>query len=438
MQRKQQLHEPITFVLYNLFLFWLLIGSHAFVTNSLRHARHDRLLSQSSIFSLSATVEDETDTIANKSRKIKRHGGIIGFGAPILAASDGNTIVSASVNENNKDDVDGGESCDNNNEPCDEDEDEDRQGGEDQSQEEGKSRRANAAMLQQLKNSSSSSTRSRKNVSESKQRRGQRETSVGERRTGAASRARAGSGGLGKLIGNIRTSAAAAAAIQKKKEGSGSTNIDDNKRDDDESRASTGYFIDKGVISQLSTPMVLPAEPKRRASIIPQQLPLFRSSVVPKEHIKYYMSVDIAQQSDDADIADLRLSVFGNNNVDSKMKWIEKTCEVLKQRRKMGTTCLTACVNFVDANRWMLGSLECSTHEVSDCLFLLRFPFLLFPYFTLNTSLYTLNSFITSNMQFVGTELGLRRPASSIMYITEVAVSAKLRRSGIGKMLMKV
>jgi predicted acetyltransferase len=34
------------------------------------------------------------------------------------------------------------------------------------------------------------------------------------------------------------------------------------------------------------------------------------------------------------------------------------------------------------------------------------------------------------------TELGLRRPPGSIMYITEVAVSPKTRRSGAGEMLL--
>lgn len=396
MQRKQQLQDPIIFVLHNLFLFWLLIGSNAFfVTHTLHHAKHDRLSSQSSVFSLLATIENESDTIANNSRKAQRHGRIIGIVAPTHVASNVSTSTSASGSEDNKN-VDSDESCDDNNEHCDEGSRDD----EDRSQEETESIRAHASMLQRLKNSSSN--RSRKNVSESMKRRDQRETSVGQRRTGSASRARAGSSGIGKLIGNVRTSAAAAAAMKKKKEGSGSKKVDVNKRDgDDESRASTGHSIKKGVKPQLITHMVLPSTIKRGANIIAQRLPLFRSSVVPKAQLKYYMSIDVAEKSDDASIADLRLSVFGDHDVNWKNQWINKTCKQLEKRREMGTTCLTACVNYVDANRWMIGTLECSTHE------------------------------------FAETELGLRRPASSIMYITEVAVSAKVRRSGAGKMLMK-
>ena len=38
----------------------------------------------------------------------------------------------------------------------------------------------------------------------------------------------------------------------------------------------------------------------------------------------------------------------------------------------------------------------------------------------------------------MGSELGMRRPVGSIFYVTEVAVSPKTRRSGAGKLLMKV
>ena len=83
------------------------------------------------------------------------------------------------------------------------------------------------------------------------------------------------------------------------------------------------------------------------------------------------MSVRVALPSSDAEIANLRLSVFSDYSMDQRKEWIDRSCEVIHQRRLKGAMCLSASVNYIDEktcgiHRWIIGSAECSTHEVSD------------------------------------------------------------------------
>lgn len=116
------------------------------------------------------------------------------------------------------------------------------------------------------------------------------------------------------------------------------------------------------------------------------------------------ISVTMALPCDDAAIANLRLSVFSDFSEDLRKKFCQRSCEVLNRRRQNGATCLVArgsAQPHRDDNERIIGSVECSTHE------------------------------------FTNTELGRRRPVGTIMYVTEVAVSPKSRRSGVGTVLLK-
>lgn len=115
------------------------------------------------------------------------------------------------------------------------------------------------------------------------------------------------------------------------------------------------------------------------------------------------LTVRVAFPEDDLDIAHLRLSVFSDFTQEQVRQYRIRACEVLNSRRMKGASCLVASTHSSTsmADHKIAGSLEISTHE------------------------------------FDGTDLGSMRPKGSILYITEVAVSPAVRKSGIGTKLMK-
>lgn len=122
------------------------------------------------------------------------------------------------------------------------------------------------------------------------------------------------------------------------------------------------------------------------------------------DFISNQISVRMALPCDDIAIANLRLSVFSDFSEDLRNQFCQRSCEVLSKRRKHGAICLVArrCAPSNTPNiEWIVGGVECSTHE------------------------------------FKNTELGKQRPEGTIMYVTEVAVSPNSRRSGVGTMLLK-
>jgi len=189
-----------------------------------------------------------------------------------------------------------------------------------------------------------------------------------------------------------------------------------------------------------AVPATLATEPG--TILIPQKAVLSRKSLIFKNRLRDHISINVAKESNDAEIANLRLSVFSDYSMDQRKEWIDKSCEVIRSRRLKGATCLSASVNYIDdthissddyygegendyvcaddegvksisgqsnsrakyleTRNWIVGSIECSTHE------------------------------------FHNSALGMRRPAGSILYITEVAVSPRTRRSGAGELLLKV
>ncbi len=113
--------------------------------------------------------------------------------------------------------------------------------------------------------------------------------------------------------------------------------------------------------------------------LIPQRAVLSRTSLIFKNRLKDHISINVANESNDAEIANLRLSVFSDYSMAQRKEWIDKSCEVIRKRRLKGANCLAASVNYIDdshsgdddkedkyleTRNWIIGSIECSTHEV--------------------------------------------------------------------------
>lgn len=124
----------------------------------------------------------------------------------------------------------------------------------------------------------------------------------------------------------------------------------------------------------------IPQIPKPGTILLPQKAPLSKTSDISKPNLKDHISITVARpEVNDAEIANLRLSVFNEYSIENNRKeWIGMSCDVINQRRNKGATCICASVNYIDdkngnenenlntqiPNRWIVGSLECSTHEV--------------------------------------------------------------------------
>jgi len=116
------------------------------------------------------------------------------------------------------------------------------------------------------------------------------------------------------------------------------------------------------------------------------------------------MTVRVATEADDVDIANLRLSVFSDFAPEVRAHFCNRSCQVLSNRRLQGATCLVATVPMTTkmiGDDFVLGSAECSVHE------------------------------------FYGTQLGMSRLPESVLYITEVAVNPCARQIGVGRKLLE-
>jgi len=119
-------------------------------------------------------------------------------------------------------------------------------------------------------------------------------------------------------------------------------------------------------------------------------------------------TVRVATALDDIDIANLRLSVFSNFDPATRKIFCDRSCQLLATRRQRGATCIVATNSdnktdsiSMEGNSTIVGTAEISFHE------------------------------------FFETRLGCSRPEGSIIYITEVAVSAKHRRKGIASLILR-
>ena len=318
---------------------------------------------------------------------------------------------------------------------------------------------------------------------------GRTKTSVGALKSGSARRT--GGTVAGRLLGAVRTGAAAAAAARQKKDesngggggdsssGDSSTmsaaptrttksliesTVNDLMRKQEDRRASmvasnnNHYETQASAMGLFGEPLSVPSTSQTPQQVYDAQLmherafhnyishwqPPHSGSILlhsesniqnnpANSDAEYFaavrdqIAVRVATPWDDIDIASLRLSVFSDFTTDLREKFCQKSCEVLDHRRNKGATCLVAAIDRsmrdtiaarntyhdgadyglaeqsrdpTGSSQWFMGSVECSVHE------------------------------------FFGTELGRRRPAGTVLYITEVAVLPEARRTGAATRLM--
>jgi len=272
-----------------------------------------------------------------------------------------------------------------------------------------------------------------------------KKTSVGTRREGSASRARSVGGGLGSsLLRGVKKGALAAAARQKAMENKDGPSNDGTaavKKGIIQSTIdalletqntlwevheassmgllgkSNGRSSPQSVVEDLqeigSQHLALPVKPILGSVLIHKSEQKASISMEVKDRIRNYASVRVATVKDDLEIAKLRLSVFSDFTPEIKRQFRTRSCEVLDHRRMKGATCLVVSVDYDDAGL----EPECD-EESRDTLIL--------------------GSVECSSLEFAGTQLGMRRPGGSILYITEVAVSPRVRRIGAGTKLLQV
>jgi ribosomal protein S18 acetylase RimI-like enzyme len=253
-------------------------------------------------------------------------------------------------------------------------------------------------------------------------------TSVGARRVGSASRARASQRGTSKIMDTVRTVAAAAASSStntnsttakskntQKNDTSGSVNIGSNMI-----QATISSLLEGQKKSESSSSMTMNSLPRQFGILGDEPDPLSHELLknpmpgtvllYPTMQSREYqrpsgetLSIRVATPEDDFQISHLRLSVFSDFSSELRSQFCARSCQVLADRRLRGATCLVATCpsGRHQPEEIIVGSVECSVHE------------------------------------FYATKLGQRRPKYSILYITEVAVSPSARRCGVGSKLLE-
>lgn len=253
-------------------------------------------------------------------------------------------------------------------------------------------------------------------------------TSVGARKVGSATRDRRSQGGTSKIMDAVRTVAAAASGGVS--ENTNSTAKATNPQRDSTCKKHVGNHVIQATISSILEnqntfkktlddnemsmnafygPMGLlgerpdPLSHELLRSPMPGTMLLFPTLQNSRRASPGTLSVRVATPDDDLQIANLRLSVFSDFSSDLRQQFCARSCQVLADRRLRGATCLVAtCPSSSTRNDVILGSVECSVHE------------------------------------FYATKLGRRRSKYSTFYITEVAVNPSTRRCGIGSKLLQV
>jgi ribosomal protein S18 acetylase RimI-like enzyme len=262
-------------------------------------------------------------------------------------------------------------------------------------------------------------------------------TSVGNRRVGSATRARASQSGASKIMDAVRNVAGAAAASASSENTNTNAKLSESQKNSTSSTSSTqmgGSVIQATITSLLEgqnafkkkadedgDSLSMNAFPRPFGLLGEQPDPLSHELLrhpMPGTLLLYAtietqeyrrpsretLSVRVATPDDDMQIANLRLSVFSDFSSELRSQFCARSCQVLADRRLRGATCLVAtCPSGRNSpSDIILGSVECSVHE------------------------------------FFATKLGRRRPKYSTLYITEVAVSPSARRCGVGSKLLQV
>ena len=291
-------------------------------------------------------------------------------------------------------------------------------------------------------------------------------TSVGDRRTGSASKARQGPGVTERIMDAVRKSAKPASSLSKNTSSGKEDNTNDNyqtKKDDPSSSPPKASFNALSAKHKLSASRIhaamleimerqmkehrglggtttatapaagtfgweqrkspeapFPRTPPPGTVLLPSNsttmFPTSTSSsngntnnaINGKLQFPDCLTVRTATPRCDTEVAHLRLSVFSDFSPEVRRQLVSRSVKAVVSRRMQGATCLIATVPPSLAARKrnrppvILGSAECSFHE------------------------------------FQGTLLGYQRPPQSILYITEVAVSPNARRRGVGAKLLQV
>lgn len=257
-------------------------------------------------------------------------------------------------------------------------------------------------------------------------------TSVGTRRVGSATRARANQRGTSKLMDTVRTVASAAAAAKASSDNTNTTakasepqtnstssNVGNNVIQatissllEGQNAFKTKSDEDNGMSMNFPRPFgILGEEPDPLShELLRNPMPgtmLLYPTIETQEYrrpSREMLAVRVATPGDDFQVANLRLSVFSDFSSELRSQFCARSCQVLADRRLRGATCLVATCpsGRKSPSDIVLGSVECSVHE------------------------------------FFATKLGQRRPKYSTLYITEVAVSPSARRCGVGSKLLQV
>eukprot|EP00977_Amphora_coffeiformis_P010831 scaffold2536_cov169-Amphora_coffeaeformis.AAC.24 len=241
----------------------------------------------------------------------------------------------------------------------------------------------------------------------------EKKTSVGDRRTGSASRARQGVRRTTQLVDAVRQRAQgiAGGGTKSKKSMPGNPTDPENPADNTtKSRLSTARI--HSTVEEL-------IRKKRNNTTKRSQADRFTAAI---SHWGKSMGIlgdeggqpitqvlsesptlvtRVASPMDDVDIANLRLSVFSDFSPEMQSQFCFRSCQALAHRRTHGAICVVATPPPQKVRPVLLGSAECSYHE------------------------------------FKSTRLGQRRPQGSLLYITEVAVHPSARRQGIGVKLLE-
>lgn len=265
-------------------------------------------------------------------------------------------------------------------------------------------------------------------------------TSVGSRRIGSATKARQSPGMTKRIMDAVRKS-----ATSKKPSGNGKRDKDSSNTPPSSTLGATSqceglkltkegihaavvdmmerrrnkHLVDGASSSSIweqPAPMFIEPHPRlptfcnspAPGTILIPPATTFSGKREPKLQFPDCVTVRVAQglQSQDTEVAHLRLSVFSDFSPDVRRQLVPRSVNAVVTRRRQGATCLVATIPPSIAARKrnrppvILGSAECSFHE------------------------------------FEGTTLGQRRFPQSILYITEVAVSPNARRRGIGAKLL--
>ena len=134
----------------------------------------------------------------------------------------------------------------------------------------------------------------------------------------------------------------------------------------------TNYNIDQTELySGDSQSYITNFQPKAGTILVAQKSPLVKSTLISKSNLHNHISVQVASETNDAEIANLRLSVFNDYTIDSNdeiKEWVGLSCDVIDRRRRRGSTCICASVQYLDEGKskhsWIIGGIECSMHEV--------------------------------------------------------------------------